>query len=165
MRKNQKPSNETKNKLIEKNNDTKKATNDFFNLLIKTCVLSQWRHQIIARKYQKKSNNRKPNKKDQFLINTKKLFNAASNIFSDHVVNYLYDLYDNMGQLPMRPGVKHDKNFGTIQIVNNRTLEIKSKKRIRFLSKLYFIIRINTSLESILIQSINKMKDNKKGRK
>ena len=66
-----------------------------------------------------------------------------------------------MQQMPEKPGIKHDINYGTIRIVNNRILDIKSMKRIKFLSKLYFIIRINTTLEDILIKSINKMKENR----
>ena len=135
-------------------------TDDFFKEFIQTCVLAQWRYQILARKYQKR-NTRKPTKKDVFLINTKKLVNATSNIFSEHVANYLYDICDIMGQMPPKPGVTHDKNYGTIKIVNNHTLDVKSMKRIKFLSKLYFIIKINTSLEDILLQSINKMKENR----
>ena len=144
-----------KKKQIE---NSKKATDDFFKTFIQTCVLAQWRYQVIARKYQKR-NNRKPNKRDIFLLNTKKLCNATSNVFSDHLVNYLYDLCDLMLQMPEKPGIKHDKNYGTIQIVNNHTLDTKSMKRIKFLSKLYFIIRININLKETLIESINKMKE------
>ena len=136
---------------------TKNLTDDFFKTFIQTCVLAQWRYQVTARKYQKR-NVRKPTKKDEFANHTKKLFNATANIFSDHLATYLYDLCDIMSQLPQRPG-KHDKNYTTIKIVNNHTLDTKSIKRIRFLSKLYFIIKINTSLEDILIKSINKMKE------
>ena len=64
-----------------------------------------------------------------------------------------------MLQMPEKPGIKHDKNYGTIQIINNRTLDTKSMKRIKFLSKLYFIIRININLKETLIESINKMKE------
>ena len=67
-----------------------------------------------------------------------------------------------MEQLPQRPGLKHDKNFGTIKIVNRKTLDIKALRKIKFLSKLYFIIKINNDLEDILIESINKMKENRK---
>ena len=156
-----------RNKNIEINNSrklkseaSKKVADDFFKTFIQTCVLAQWKYQIIARKYQKR-NNRRPTKKDIFLLNTKKLFNATVNVFTDHLVNYLYDLYDLMQQMPEKPGIKHDINYGTIRIVNNRILVIKSMKRIKFLSKLYFIIRINTTLEDILIKSINKMKENR----
>ena len=148
------------NSKLMRTQSSKKVAEDFFKTFIQTCVLAQWRYQIIARKYQKR-NNRKPTKKDVFLLNTKKLFNATVNVFSDHLINYLYDLYDLMRQMPEKPGIKHDINYGTIKIVNNRTLDTKSMKRIKFLSKLYFIIRINTTLEDILIKSINKMKENK----
>ena len=164
---NQKSKYVNRNKNIEINNSkklksetSKKLTDDFFKTFIQTCVLAQWKYQIIARKYQKR-NNRRPTKKDIFLLNTKKLFNATVNVFSDHLVNYLYDLYELMQQMPEKPGIKHDINYGTIRIVNNRILDIKSMKRIKFLSKLYFIIRINTTLEDILIKSINKMKENR----
>ena len=60
--------------------------------------------------------------------------------------------------MPLKQGIKHIKDFGTIKIVNNKALNIKSMKRIKFLSKLYFIIKINNDLEDILIESINKMK-------
>ncbi len=147
------------NNIKKKQSETTKiVTDDFFKTFIKTFVLAQWRYQVIARKYQKR-NNRKPTKKDTFLLNTKKLYNATANVFSDHLVNYLYDLCDIMQQMPLKKGIKHDKYYGTIKIVNNHTLDTKSIKRIKFLSKLYFIIRINISLKDILIESINKMKE------
>ena len=144
----------------KKTEDSKKKTQDFFNSFIQTCVLAQWRYQIIARKYQKR-NNRKPTKKDIFASNTKKLCNAIANVYAEHVANYLYDLCDLMIQMPQKSGIKHDKYFGTIKIINNNIMNIKAKKRIRFLSKLYFIIRINCNLEEILIESINKMRENR----
>ena len=120
--------------------------------------MAQWRYQIIARKYQKR-NNRKPTQKDIYLVNTKKLLNVIANIYAEHVANYLYDLCDIILQMPEKPGIKHDKNFGTISIVNNHTLDTKSIKKLKFLSKLYFIIRVNSNLEEVLIKSINKMKE------
>ena len=66
-----------------------------------------------------------------------------------------------MAQIPQKPGIKHDKNFGAIRIVNNKTLDVKSIRKIKFLSKLYFILRINDCLEDVLIKSINKMKENR----
>ena len=140
--------------------DSKKLTQDFFDTFIQTCVLAQWRYQIIARKYQKR-NNRKPTQKDIYLVNTKKLLNVIANIYAEHVANYLYDLCDIILQMPEKPGIKHDRYFGTIKIINNNTLNIKAMRRIRFLSKLYFIIRINSNLEDILIESINKMRENR----
>ncbi len=143
-----------------KENNSSKLTNEFFKTFIQTLVLSKWKYQITARKYRKR-NNRKPTKNDIFLSNTKKLFNSTSSIFAEHKANYLYDLFDLMDQSPQNPGLKHDKDFGKIKIVNNKTLITKSMKRIKFLSKLYFIIRINSNLEDILIKSINKMKENR----
>ena len=64
--------------------------------------------------------------------------------------------------MPQKPGLKHDKDYGTIKIVNKKILDIKSMKKIKFLCKLYFIIKINSDLENILIESINKMKESKK---
>ena len=148
---------------FKKVDNSSKITNDFFKVFIKTCVLAKWHYQINAKKYQKK-NSRKPTKNDIFLSNTKKLFNSTANVFAEHKANYLYDLFDLMAQMPQKSGIKHDKNFGAIRIVNNKTLDIKSMKRIKFLSKLYFIIKINNSLEDILIESINKMKENRNKR-
>ena len=156
--KNQINNDEIKTIQKKQTNSSKNVADDFFKTFIQTCVLAQWRYQIIARKYQKR-NNRRPNKKDIFLLNTKKLFNATSNVFAEHVVNYLYDLCDLMQMMPAKPGIKHDKNFGTISIVNNHTLDAKSIKKLKFLSKLYFIIRVNSNLEEVLIKSINKMKE------
>ena len=159
---NQKQTNKVKvnNMSLKKEDNSSKVADDFFKTFIQTCVLAKWRYQIIAKKYGKK-NTRKPTKNDIFLSNTKKLFNVTANIFAEHKVNYLYDLFDLMDQMPLKPGIKHDKNFGTIKLVNNRTLNVKSMKKLKFLSKLYFIIKINSNLEDILIESINKMKENR----
>ena len=151
------------NIYLQKEDNSSKITNDFFKTFIKTFVLAKWHHQIVAKKYQKK-NPRKPTKNDIFLTNTKKLFNTTANVFAEHKVNYLYDLFDLMEQMPQKSQIKHDKNFGTIRIVNSKTLNAKSMRRIKFLSKLYFILKINDSLGDILIESINKMKENKNKR-
>ena len=63
--------------------------------------------------------------------------------------------------MPQKPGLKHDKDYGTIKIVNKKILDIKSMKKIKFLWKLYFIIKINNDLKEILIKSINKMRENR----
>ena len=63
--------------------------------------------------------------------------------------------------MPQKPGLKHDKDYGTIKIVNKKILDIKSMKKIKFLCKLYFIIKINNDLKEILIKSINKMRENR----
>ena len=148
------------NIILKKEDNSSKLAEDFFKTFIQTCVLAKWRYQIMAKKYGKK-NTRKPTKKDIFILNTKKLFNSTANIFAEHKINYLYDLFDLMEQMPLKPGIKHDKNFGTIKLVNNKTINAKSMKKIKFLSKLYFIIKINSNLEEILIESINKMKENR----
>ena len=148
-------------KINCKNEDnSSKVTDEFVKTFIQTCVLSKWRYQVIARKHRKK-NTRKPTKNDIFLSNTKKLYNSTANIFAEHKANYLYDLFDLMEQMPQKPGFKHDKDYGTIKIVNKKILDIKSIKKIKFLSKLYFIIKINNDLEDILIESINKMRENR----
>ena len=141
-----------------KEDNSSEVTEDFFKTFIQTLVLSQWKYQIMARKYRKK-NTRKPTKNDIFLANTKKLFNSTANIVAEHKAVYLYDLLDIMDQMPQKRGIKHDKDFGKIKIANNKILSIKAMKRIKFLTKLYFIIRINNDLEDILIESINKMKE------
>ena len=151
------------NIYLQKEDNSSKITNDFFKTFIKTFILSKWHHQIVAKKYQKK-NPRKPTKNDIFLSNTKKLFNITANVFAEHKVNYLYDLFDLMDQMPQKSQIKHDKNFGTIRIVNSKTLNVKSMRRIKFLSKLYFILKINDSLRDILIESINKMRENRNKR-
>ena len=63
--------------------------------------------------------------------------------------------------MPQKPGLKYDKDYGTIKIVNKKILDIKSMKKIKFLCKLYFIIKINNDLKEILIKSINKMRENR----
>ena len=148
---------------LQKEDNSSKITNDFFKTFIKIFVLAKWHYQINAKKYQKK-NPKKPTKNDIFLSNTKKLFNSTANVFAEHKANYLYDLFDLMAQMPQKSEIKHDKNFGSIRIINNKTLNAKSMKKIKFLSKLYFILKINFSLKDILIESINKMKENKNKR-
>ena len=76
-----------------KEDNSSEVTEDFFKTFIQTLVLSQWKYQIMARKYRKK-NTRKPTKNDIFLSNTKKLFNSTANIVAEHKAVYLYDLLD-----------------------------------------------------------------------
>ena len=145
------------------NDKDKNIIDDFFEQFMKICVLSQWRHQIIAKKYLKKSSG-KPTDKDIFVINTKKLLSTTINVLNEHKANYLYDLFDSMLEYPKKARILHDTNYGTIELINNQTLDIKASKKLKFLSKLYFIIRINSNLKQTLIDSINRMRELKIGK-
>lgn len=139
----------------EANSNTQNNGEFFIQNILKTWILSKWKNQANVLKYTKGT--RYNAKRKAFKTFIRKVIDA----FEFHKLNYLYDLYENMEKLPYKKGVVHDKNYGKISIVNNATLKIKYQKRIRFLAKLYFIIRINSELEDILLASINKMKEDK----
>ena len=56
-----------------------------------------------------------------------------------------------MEQMPQKPGLKHDKDYGTIKIINKKILDIKSMKKIKFLCKLYFIINLLYKIKSLFV--------------
>ena len=127
----------------------------FIQSLLKTWILSKWKNQATVLKY---SQGVRFNAKRKAFKN---FIRKVIDIFEFHKLNYLYDLYENMEKLPYRKGVVHDKKYGKISVVNNVTLKTKYQKRIKFLAKLYFIIRINSELRDILMASIYKMKESK----
>ena len=137
------------------NSNTQNNGEFFIQNLLKTWILSKWKNQANVLKYAKGV--RYNAKRKAFKTFIRKVIDT----FEFHKLNYLYDLYENMEKLPYKKGVVHDKNYGKISIVNNATLKKKYQKRIKFLAKLYFIIRINSELEDILLESINKMKEDK----
>ena len=79
------------NKMIKEENNSPSVETNFFDTFIQTCVLAQWRYQIIARKHRKK-NTRKPTKKEIFLSNTKN-YSILYQILLPSIKQIIYMIY------------------------------------------------------------------------
>ena len=91
-------------------------------LILKGFYLSLWKKKIKALKYY----SRKTNKQR---MNFKKLINEISLVINQQKYNYLNEIIEKIDKLPLPKNIKHDKNFGTIKIVNKDILNKKKEKK------------------------------------
>ena len=88
-------------------------------LIIKAYYLSTWKKKIKALKYY----SRKTNKQR---INFKKLISEISQVINQCKSKYFDEIYNKIDKLPVPQNVRHDKNFGTLYIVNKDVLNKKN---------------------------------------
>ena len=88
-------------------------------LIIKAYYLSTWKKKIKALKYY----SRKTNKQR---MNFKKLISEISQVINQCKSKYFDEIYNKIDKLPVPQNVKHDKNYGTLHIVNKDVLNKKN---------------------------------------
>jgi len=88
-------------------------------LIIKAYYLSTWKKKIKALKYY----SRKTNKQR---MNFKKLISEISQVINQCKSKYFDEIYNKIDKLPVPQNVKHDKNYGTLYIVNKDVLNKKN---------------------------------------
>ena len=94
-------------------NKNQKENNASFllKLILKSYYLSIWKKKVKSLRYF----SRKTNKQR---INFKKLIKEISLVINQHKSKYLNEIIEKIDNLPLPSNVKHDKNFGTLKIVN-----------------------------------------------
>ena len=88
-------------------------------LIIKAYYLSTWKKKIKALKYY----SRKTNKQR---MNFKKLISEISQVINQCKSKYFDEIYNKIDKLPVPQNVKHDKNYGTLSIINKDVLYKKN---------------------------------------
>ena len=88
-------------------------------LILKAFYLSIWKKKIKALKYF----SRKTNKQR---MNFKKLINEISLAIEHCKFNYFNEIIEKVNKLPIPKNIKHDKNFGTLKIVNKEFINKKN---------------------------------------
>ena len=88
-------------------------------LIIKAYYLSTWKKKIKALKYY----SRKTNKQRMYF---KKLISEISQVINQCKSKYFDEIYNKIDKLPVPQNVKHDKNYGTLYIVNKDVLNKKN---------------------------------------
>jgi len=88
-------------------------------LIIKAYYLSTWKKKIKALKYY----SRKTNKQR---MNFKKLISEISQVINQCKLKYFDEIYNKIDKLPVPQNVRHDKNFGTLSIINKDALYKKN---------------------------------------
>ena len=88
-------------------------------LIIKAYYLSTWKKKIKALKYY----SRKTNKQR---MNFKKLISEISQVINQCKSKYFDEIYNKIDKLPVPQNVKHDKNYGTLFLVNKDVLNKKN---------------------------------------
>lgn len=122
--------------------------------ILKVYFLGLWKRQTKALKYY--SRNYNPQR-----MNFKKLISQISKTIKQHKSEYMKELLENMGNLPMPNGVVHDVNFGTIKIVNKETLFRKYSEIIVSMAEANYLRKIK-NISIILVQVFKKMANSKK---
>jgi len=94
-------------------NKSQKENNASFllKLILKVYYLSIWKNKVKSLRYF----SRKTNKQR---INFKKLIKEISLVINQHKSKYLNEIIEKIDNLPLPSNIKHDKNFGTLKIVN-----------------------------------------------
>ena len=115
---------EIKDEIIVVGNNINKTLKEnsasfLLKLIVKAFYLSTWKKKIKALKYY----SRKTNKQR---MNFKKLINEISQVINKCKSKYFDEIYDKIDKLPVPHNVKHDKNFGTLCIVNKDVLNKKN---------------------------------------
>lgn len=147
-----------------KKNEKKTGASFLFENLVTNYFLSKWKKKVDTKKILQQSTSRptgRNNPAERKRLNLKKGFAGLEKFFNRKKTEKLLDLFDTMESLPPNPKVVHDKDFGKLKILNNTTLNAKAMKKIKFFSKLNFILKINENLGDILMESINKMSERK----
>ena len=148
-----------KNPLTD-NNQKDNSALFLIKTIVKAYYLSTWKKKVRAMKYFSRSYN--PQR-----VNFKKLINEISLVMKQHKFNYFNELCGNIDSLPMPKNVVHDKNFGTIRIVDKEFLSKKNTNntnkntnKISLWAENIYNKKIN-GLKYYLIEAFKKMKNNR----
>ena len=93
--------------------------------ILKAFYLSTWKKKVKAMKYFSRAYN--PQR-----VNLKKLIKEISSVIKQHKFEYFNEICENIDSLPMPKNVVHDKNFGSIRIVNKEILSKKCYQKVKF---------------------------------
>ena len=153
------PENEIENEeiIIAKFGAENKITSQIENsstfllkLILKAFYLSTWKRKIKSMKYLSRGYN--PQR-----IKFKKLINSISSAIMQHKSDYYQQIYENMNSFTIPENIQHDKNFGTLRIVNKKILSEKRNNRIAEWAENYYN-KIITGFKLYLLEALKKMK-------
>jgi len=143
----------TENKLGFTEQEKDNNASFLMKTILKAFYLSTWKKKVKAMKYFSRAYN--PQR-----VNFKKLIKEISSVIKQHKFEYFTEICENIDSLPMPNNVVHDKNFGSIRIINKEFLSKKYSDKITLLAENNYNKKIS-GLKYYLIESFKKIKDNK----
>lgn len=135
-----------------------------FENIITEYFFSKWKKKVETLKIlqnQPTKRTGRPDPREKKRLNTKKAVASLDKFMNRKIGERLDEVFEIFQSLPRNPNIVHDENFGKIKIVNSIKLNERAMRKLKFYSKLNFILKINENLGNILLESINKMAKNK----
>ena len=104
--------------------EPKKSNAEFLmDTIVKTFWTAKWKEQITIMKFSRVGYNRKR-------ADFRTLCMKLNRSMKYHQYLYLTKLFDNMEKMPMKPGVKHDENYGKIKLVSRNNQKMNNNENI-----------------------------------
>ena len=135
------------------NNKKDNSSTFLLKLILKAFYLSTWKRKIKSMKYFSRGYN--PQR-----IKFKKLINSISSVIMQHKYEYFNKICENMDRFSMPKNIKHDKNYGTLRIVNKGILSEKYSTKIAEWAENIYDKTIN-GFKLYLLEAFKKMNEYK----
>jgi hypothetical protein len=123
------------------------------NIICLGIYIHRWKYQTKALKYATKGYNKRR-------ANLRKAFSKITNVYYKLKFEIDKNIFDIFKQLPPREGVNHDFRFWKLKFVNNEILDANAQKKLKFWSKLNYLLLANRHLYKMTLNGLNNMKKN-----
>ena len=123
------------------------------NIICLGIYVHRWKYQTKALKYATKGYNKRR-------ANLRKAFSKITNVYYKLKFEIDKNIFDIFKQLPPREGVNHDFRFWKLKFVNNEILDANAQKKLKFWSKLNYLLLANRYLYKMTLNGLNNMKKN-----
>ena len=117
-------------------------------LILKAYYLNIWKTKVKSLRYFSR-------KADKQRINFKKLINEISLVINQHKCEYLNEIIEKMDKLPLPKNIEHDKNFGTLKIVNKTNKENQENKELKMYKNHNYINNVDDNKEEYIEENNN----------
>ena len=136
-------------KLNPKKNNAKYLV----NIICLGIYIHRWIYQTKALKYATKGFNRRR-------ANLRKAFSKVTHVYYKLKFESDKEIFEIFKQLPPREGVIHDYRFWKLKFVNNEILDANAQKKLKYWSKLNYLLLANKQLFKMTLEGLNNMKKN-----
>ena len=136
-------------KLNPKKNNAKYLV----NIICLGIYIHRWIYQTKALKYATKGFNRRR-------ANLRKAFSKVTHVYYKLKFEIDKEIFEIFKQLPPREGVIHDYRFWKLKFVNNEILDANAQKKLKYWSKLNYLLLANKQLFKMTLEGLNNMKKN-----
>lgn len=123
------------------------------NIICLGIYIHRWKYQTKALKYATKGFNRRR-------ANLRKAFTKITHVYYKLKFEIDKEIFEIFKQLPPREGVIHDYRFWKLKFVNNEILDANAQKKLKYWSKLNYLLLANRHLYKMTLNGLKNMKKN-----